>query len=250
MCAKKIIRLALLTIFIFNFSKTFSQSSPARYEWGLNLGAYVYQGDLAPGRLGSLKTIKPGIGISFARVFTPSFSIRAMFNLASLKGDETKYKIPDYRKFRAFKFTNAVKEFSMTAHWNLVGTKEYQTKFEPYLFAGLGLSFMKVKRDYSSFNAAYFSEANNLQARLATDLTERADRTIAVVPAGAGLRYNLSSSVVLNLETSYRFSGSDYIDGFSIAANTAKNDHFFSETIGISFKIGKKNKMGCPVMKY
>ncbi|MFZ4769237.1 MAG: hypothetical protein ACOYLO_03585 [Ferruginibacter sp.] len=43
---------------------------------------------------------------------------------------------------------------------------------------------MKVKRDYSSFNAAYFSEADNLQARLATDLAEKANRAIAVVPAG------------------------------------------------------------------
>jgi opacity protein-like surface antigen len=251
MCAKKMSQAALFTLSMFSSYEGFSQSAVAKYEWGLNLGAYIYQGDLEPDRLGSLKTIRPGIAVSFARILTPSFSLRANFNLASLKGDETKYD-PEYRKYRAFKFTNSVKELNVMGQWNILGTARYMTKFEPYLFAGVGLSFMKVTRDYSGFISEYFSPEENLPARLARDLEQRTRRTVAVIPAGGGLRYNLSSSVTLNTETTYRFTRSDYIDGYSIAANPAKKDNYLSQTIGVSFKIGNRNKdkMGCPVMKY
>ena len=252
MCAKKMSPAAVFIILMFCFLDGKAQSSRSNYEWGLNLGAYIYQGDLAPGRLGSLKTTRPGIGVSLAKNFSNSFTLRANFNLASLKGDETKYVAPEYRKYRAFKFKNGVKELSVVGQWNMLGAKEYQLKFEPYVFAGVGLVFMNVTRDYSSFNPEYFAEAENLEARLADDLAQRTRRTIAVIPAGVGLRYNLSSMVSLNLETIYRFTGSDYIDGYSIAANPAKKDNFLAQTIGVSFKMGdkNKNKMGCPVMVY
>jgi opacity protein-like surface antigen len=251
MCAKKISQAALLTLSIFSFSETFAQSANARYEWGLNLGAYIYQGDLEPGRLGSLKTVRPGIGVTFARILTPSFSLRANFNLASLRGDETKYD-PEYRKYRAFKFTNGVKELNVVGQWNILGGMRYTPKFEPYLFAGAGLSYMNVTRDFSGFISEYFSPEENIPARLAEDLTHSTRRLIAVVPAGGGIRYNLSSSVTLNTETTYRFTNSDYIDGYSIAANPDKKDNYLSQTIGVSFKIGNRNrnKMGCPVMVY
>jgi hypothetical protein len=111
---------------------------------------------------------------------------------------------------------------------------------------------MNVARDFSGFISEYFSPEENIPARLAEDLTHSTRRIIAVVPAGAGLKYNLSSSVTLNTETTYRFTNSDYIDGYSIAANPDKKDNYLSQTIGVSFKIGNRNrdKMGCPVMKY
>ncbi|HSN61028.1 MAG TPA: DUF6089 family protein [Ferruginibacter sp.] len=250
MCAKKIGRTALFTLSIFSFFQANAQSSSAKYELGANIGAYVYQGDLSPQRFGSLKTIKPGIGISFARIISPSFSVGALFNLASLKGDETKYDNPEYRQQRAFKFKSSLKELGLVAKWNVLGSSTYETKLEPYLFAGVSLAFIKTTTDYSAFNPAYFGEANEITAGLVTDAAEPARKTIPVIPAGLGLRYNLSSTLSLNMESSYRFTGSDYIDGYSMAANPAKNDHYFSQTIGISKKLGKKDKLGCPVMKF
>ena len=242
---------AFLSFFLFfSFSKSFAQFTAAKYELGISAGAYVYQGDLSPRRWGSLKTIKPGIGISFARIISPSFSVGALLNVFSLKGDETKYSNPEFRKFRAFKFKSKMKELSLQAKWNVLGSGAYETKFEPYLFAGAGLAFVNTTIDYSAFNATYFGEATEIAAGLVTDAAKPARKIIPVVPAGVGLRYNLSSSLALNLESTYRFTGSDYIDGFSEAANPAKNDHYFSQTIGISKKIGRKNKTGCPVMVY
>lgn len=252
MCTKKISCAAFFTFSFFSFFQTNAQSNSAKYELGVNIGAYVYQGDLSPSRWGSFKTIKPGIGISFARIISPSFSLGAMFNLATLKGDETLYDNPEFLKYRAFKFNSKLKELGLRAKWNVLGSSTNETKLEPYLFAGVGVAFINVTRDYSGFISEYFSPEENLPARLAEDIAQRTKRTIAVIPAGVGLRYNLSSSVALNLETTYRFTSSDYIDGYSIAANPAKNDSYLSQTLGVSFKIGNKNgnKTGCPVMKY
>lgn len=250
MCVKKIARAFLSLFLIFGFLKSFAQFTAAKYELGISAGAYVYQGDLSPQRWGSLKTIKPGIGISFARIISPSFSLGASVNIFSLKADEAKYSNPEYRKFRAFKFKSKMKELTLQAKWNVLGSGAYETKFEPYIFAGAGLAFINTTINYSAFNATYFGEASEIAAGLITDAAKPARKIIPVVPAGLGLRYNLSSSLALNVESTYRFTGSDYIDGFSAAANPAKNDHYFSQTIGISKKLGRKNKTGCPVMVY
>ena len=241
---------ALVALGVFSFSETYSQSS-SKYEAGLNLGAFVYQGDLVPERVGSLKTIKPGIGVSFGRIFTPSFSVRALFNLASLKGDDTKYGNTDaYRTFRAFKSTTFVKELAVQAKWDVLGSAEYESRFDPYLFAGAGLAFINAKRDYSGFRNDYFSETGetDLQARLTEDLTHKQRRTVPVFPAGAGLRYNMSSGWSVNTEMTYRFTNSDYMDGYSIAANPAKNDHYFSQTVGVSYRLRSQSAGGikCP----
>lgn len=250
MYAKTICLAALIGFTIFPYLHTSAQSTFSKYELGANIGAYVYQGDLSPGRWGSLKTIKPGIGISFARIISPSFSLGAFFNLASLAGDETRYKSPAYRQQRAFKFNSKLKELGLMAKWNVLGTSVYETKLEPYLFAGVGLAFIKTTTDYSAFNAAYFGDGSEIAAGLVIDAAEPARKIIPVVPAGLGLRYNLSPTLSLNMESTYRFTGSDYIDGYSRAANPAKNDHYFSQTIGISKKLGKKDKLGCPAMKF
>lgn len=250
MYAKKIRCAALVTFSFFIFFHTNAQTTSSRYEVGVNVGAYVYQGDLAPGRWGSFKTLKPGIGISFARIISPSFSVGALLNVATLKGDETRYDFPEYRKYRAFKFNSKVKELSLVARWNILGSSVYETKLEPYIFAGAGLAFIKTTTDYSAFNAAFFGDGNEMAAGLLIDATKPARKIIPVIPAGIGVRYNLSSTLSLNMESSYRFTGSDYIDGFSMAANPAKNDHYFSQTIGIAKKLGRKGKLGCPVMKY
>lgn len=254
MRAKKMSQVAFFAISVFSCYDSYAQSGLAKYEWGLNLGAYVYQGDLAPGSFGSLKTIRPGIGISFARIISSSFSLRANLNVASLRGDETKYDYPDYRKNRAFKFTNSVKELTLMGKWNVLGSMQYETKFEPYLFAGVGVGFLNVTRDFSQFNAAFFNDAGLIQEGITQDLAERTRRTIVEVPVGVGLRYNISSSIALNLETTYRITESDYIDGFSYAVNPFKNDQYYSQTIGVSFKLGNNNKntnkLGCPAIKY
>ncbi|RYD73419.1 MAG: hypothetical protein EOP53_20145, partial [Sphingobacteriales bacterium] len=225
------------------------------YELGLNVGAYVYQGDLSPQRLGSFKTIRPGFGISFGKPISNTFSVRGIFNLASLKGDEAKYSEPEYRRHRAFAFKTSVKELGLQLQYNISGNREYWPTVEPYVFAGISAAFINTKKDFRNFDAAYFGDARagEIQALLEEDNAERNRRTVLNVPVGAGLRFNVSTNWAITTEANFRFGGSDYIDGYSRSVNPAKKDHFFSQTVGVAYRIGNgksggRGKLGCPTV--
>ncbi len=247
MCIKKITACFFTSLFILASAKSFGQvRSLPTYELGLNAGGYLYQGDLTPHRFGSVETIRYGLGISLARIISRSFSARLQFNIAGLRGADSVYSNPEYRKQRSFSFTTPLKEAAILLQWNILGSNYNERKFEPYLFAGAGAGFLKIKRDYSRLNRAYFGEVSDIYTGLAADTAVALPRTLAVIPVGAGLRYNVSYRLAVNAEASYRLMNSDYLDGFSKAVNPTYKDHFSSATVGISYKFGKRENYGCP----
>lgn len=243
-------RLTSSGIFIFSFfiaCDAFAQKATLpKWEAGINIGGYIYQGDLTPNRFGSVETIQPGMGISGTRILNRSFSARLLFNIARLAGDESIYKYPEWRQQRNFSFTASVKELSLLVHWNILGTNYDERKFEPYLFAGGGLSFVNIHRNYSKVDTEYFGPESEMLRGLAVDASTPTPKVIPVVPVGAGLRYNLSDRIAINGEGSYRLMHNDYLDGFSMSANPKLKDHYSSITIGIAYKFGSKNRYGCP----
>src|SRR6187549_1703934 len=105
MFTKKISPAFLFTIVLLISHDAFSQkSSLPKWEAGLSLGGYVYQGDLTPNRFGSIETIQPGIGFFGTRIINRMFSARLLFNIARLAGDESIYKYPAWRQQRNFSF--------------------------------------------------------------------------------------------------------------------------------------------------
>lgn len=250
MCVKTICPVALLSIFLFQNNTVNAQTY--KYELGLNLGAYVYQGDLSPKRLGSFKTIRPGIGVSFGKPLSNVFSVRGILNFASLKGDETKYSEPEYRQHRAFAFKSSLTELGVHLQYNILGNSAYWPKFEPYVFAGISAAFINTKKDFSRFDTTYFGEveATAIQSGLTEDNAQRNRRTVLNLPAGIGLRYNINNNWAISTESNFRFGGSDYIDGYSRSVNPAKKDHFFSQNIGVTYRLGSssRGKLGCPTV--
>ena len=248
MLAARITRSAIFSFSFFISFDGFSQSgSLPKWEAGVNVGAYMYQGDLTTHRYGSIETIQPGLGISGTRIINKAFSARLMFNMARLAGNESIYEYPRWRQQRNFSYTASLKELILSLHWNILGTNYNEVKFEPYVFAGAGASFVNIKRDYSKFNAVYFGDQSPVVSGLAVDASTPTPRVVPVVPLGGGLRYHVSPRIVLNLEGSYRLMYTDYLDGFSKSANPKMNDHYSSLTIGASYKFGSKEKYGCPV---
>lgn len=208
----------------------------------------MYQGDLTPHRHGSIETLQPGIGIFCTRIINRSFAAKLLFNMARLAGDESVYKYPAWRQQRNFSFNASVKELSLLLHWNILGTNYNESKYEPYVFAGAGISAVNISRNYSRYNAAYFGENSDIPARIAIDAVTPTPKAIPVVPAGVGVRYNLSNRIAINAEAAYRFMNTDYLDGFSVSANPAFKDHYSSFTIGAAYKFGVKEKYGCPTV--
>ena len=219
----------------------------ARYEFGINAGAYVYQGDLAPGVKGSFKTLKPGLGISILKPVLPYLGVSANLAYAGLAGNDQLYANEQaYRQNRAFAFKGRVRELSVMANYFPLGL-DNRSKIEPYLAAGAGVNLKKVERDYSRFIPEMFNPAENLEERLKEDLAVNPSKPQIVFPVAIGVRYHISPKLALGAGVNYRFSMSDYVDGFSVAGNPGLKDHYYSGSVGLIFRKGNNlNKNACP----
>lgn len=245
----KSLRCLVLLVFTLGVKDLTAQIFPAKYELGLTGGAFVYQGDLAPRVWGSIKTTRPGFGGYAGRIISPALMVRLAFNIGTLKGDETKFDNPEYRKYRAFKFTGTVREFSLQVKVNMESLTPYSFKWKPYIFAGVGIAYISTTADYSDFEAGYFGANSSTITGLAIDIIQPAKMRKPVIPIGVGLRRYLNEDLSLNLEGSYRLTNTDYIDGFSQSANPDMNDHYLVGTVGLSYKFGRKSKYACPVVR-
>jgi len=244
---------------ILFLTTVFSLQAQNGYKWmaGVNGGAIIYQGDLTPSSLGSYKTASPVFGFSIARILSPYFAIRGNAAFGKLKGDDAAYNNPNWRKSRALNFSTPVTELSAQVLWNPFGNNSHELgmRFTPYLFAGAGINFINVNRDYSRMDTTIFSFNSKTQAGLQQDAAVTPPRALFVLPVGAGLSYYLGSRWSLNYEMNFRYTFSDYLDGFSYTANPGQKDYYHSHTVGLQYRFGGNggegaDKLGCPVMKY
>lgn len=217
------------------------------YEVGLNAGGFIYQGDLSPSLLGSYKTMRLGVGISVSRRISKAVSVRANVVHSQLKGDDTKYNSPVWRPYRNFKFSSPITEISALIVYDIVQNRGNDRRFTPYVFAGGGLSSVRTRRDYSQFDEPYFSTQAYVIEGLDADIAQILPTIIAVLPVGIGLRYPLAPRLSLNTETTFRVTPTDYLDGFSKAANPKRKDRYQSHTIGVVYSF-KRNHNKCPAV--
>jgi hypothetical protein len=227
-----------------------AQTNVAKFQFGINAGAFVYQGDLTPETLGSYKTLRPTISLFASKFFSSSFAFRGNLALGKLRGNDAVYDQPAYRQHRNFNFRSPVIELSGIAEWNVLGRNYTSRGLAPYLFAGGGISLVKIKRDYSHLDAEYFPSTAEVITGLTADAQHSLPKALLVLPVGIGVRYYLSDRIGISAETSYRIMSNDYLDGFSLAANPAKGDHYYSHTIGVVYRVGKKNTLDCPAIRH
>lgn len=238
--------LLLTTSLVFIQSK--AQFDFNKFEWGIMISGFVYQGDLTPSQIGSYKTLKPGINLFISKEVMPRISLRTNLAIGSLKGDDAKYSSPSWRLERALKFTTPVIEISELAVIDIL-TKG---RFIPYVNGGVGLTLLKIDRDWSQFNSTFFSNQTKTMEGLAEDIQHSVPKRIVVLPAGIGAKYALNENISLIAETSYRITFTDYLDGFSKVANPDKKDYYFTHSIGVAFntssdkKGSSRNRLGCP----
>jgi len=217
---------------------------------GLNAGIYIYQGDLTPDPLGSFKTMKPGFSLFAKKPINHFLAARLHMSFASLQGNDSRYSKPEYRQQRNFYFFSPVMEFSGQLVWNIRGRNYDDYGIMPYVFSGAGVSVVRVVKDYSRMDPAVFSESSDVLTGLVVDNARGTSNALFSVPVGVGAEYPLSERFSVNIETSYRFVFTDYLDGFSQSANPKLQDHYHSTSAGVIYKFGKKTKgIGCPVVK-
>lgn len=243
--AKISVLLAMLCGALINLD---AQSDLSKFEIGFNAGAFIYQGDLTPSQFGSYRTLTPGLSLYINRTLNRTFSLRTNLSCLKLKGDDAKYSHPEYRQQRNFNFKSPALEISELIVVNLLKnnlSRPYKG-LSPYLFGGIGLSFFNVRRDWTRFNAEYFSGELSTIKGLAADQQHSPPKLVPVLPAGIGLKYVLSKKISLSAETTYRFVFTDYLDGFSKAANDSRKDSYHSHMIGVIYQFQKPNSLKCP----
>ena len=230
----------------------YAQPVSPKYELGIMGGVLVYQGDLTPTETGSYKTMKPVFGIYGNRILTNTLAVRLGLAFGKLKGDDAKYENPAWRQQRNFNFTTPVTEISALVIYDVFGRNKSESgirSFRPYIFGGIGFSFLKIKRDWSNFNYVYFNAESEVVAGLAADINHSLPRAVLVFPIGIGMKYSISKHFSITAESAYRPTTTDYLDGFSRGANPDKKDQYYSHTIGLVYKFGVKNKLDCPVIR-
>ena len=242
-----------LCLFVFISLIANSQSSfIPKYEIGVHLGTFIYQGDLTPSDLGAFNTMKPGFGISATRNISSLYGIRLQLLRGSLKGDDATYADPAWRQQRNFNFTTPVTELSLLLVRNLIRLTPNEAgifNFVPYVFGGISFSFLNIERDWSKFNYGHFAGETAIINGLNEDIIHTLPKGIFSIPLGVGVRYGISQKFSFTLEGTYRIIDHDYLDGFSQAANPDMNDHYHTLTAGLIYSFGKRNKFDCPVIK-
>jgi hypothetical protein len=247
----RILKTAAITLLITTVAATVSAQQSYKWVLGVNGGAMVYQGDLAPSAFGSYKTAALTGGITLGRIINPYFAVRASAVFGKLEGDDAKYSEPSWRQSRAFNFSTPVTEFAAHFLWNPAGNNSNEMGFRvtPYLFAGAGVSFFNINRDFSKMDTTVFRLSSKQQLGLKRDTAVNTPRSLLVLPVGAGLAFYLSPRWSLNVETNFRYTFSDYLDGFSYAANQNQRDFYHTHTIGLLYRFGgggSDNRLGCP----
>ena len=236
---------------IGNINSAKAQLNLSKWQVGVNAGIFIYQGDLTPAPIGSYRTLSPGFGLYISRILSSSFILRTNLAKGTLKGYDGAYQSPWWRKERNFKFSTPVTEISELLVWNIFknNSNESDRRFSPYVYAGAGVSLLKISRDYSNMNTTIFDDGSDVVAGLAKDMATKPPSAILVLPAGVGVEYYLTPHISLTAETSFRYTFTDYLDGFSQSANPKRKDYYHSHTIGLVYKFGKKDPYRCPVMR-
>jgi hypothetical protein len=217
---------------------------------GLNGGIYVYQGDLTPETMGSFRTLQPGFSFFAKKPINHFLAARIQVSVARLKGSDSRYGKPEYRQQRNFNFSTPLSEFSAQLVWNILSKNFTDQGIAPYIFSGAGIALVGISKDYSRMDKIVFGAGSDVMAGLVIDNAHGTPHTLFTVPVGAGAEYPVSNRLSVHVETSYRFIFTDYLDGFSQAANPRRQDHYHSTSAGIMYKFGNRDKgIGCPVVK-
>jgi hypothetical protein len=126
-----------------------------KYEIGARLSSLIYPGDLATSPLGSYGSPGFGGGVTGTWIIDWSWSLRLNADYGSFRGDDASYESPSWRRQRNFSFSTSLVELSGQMVYT-IGDNYRADRLQPYVFAGAGMSFLSVKRDYSHSDPAYF----------------------------------------------------------------------------------------------
>jgi OOP family OmpA-OmpF porin len=168
-----------------------------------------------------------GYGGYIKKQILPSFGIQADFFAGKLSADHSNPASTD-QAFNSFS-TKIQYAASLSANYTLANINWHykKTAIQPYFTLGVGTMGYKPVLTYADGTVSNFKTDNN------GNISE------LYLPVGAGLKFDISKGVNIDLGYQVNFVYSDNVDGFNYGST---NDRFSYAHIGLEFALGGRSK--------
>jgi opacity protein-like surface antigen len=185
-------------------------------EFGLQVGASVYQGDLTPTQLWtSFGETHVAYGAFYRQNLNDFFALKLGFMQGTISGDDAKSR-DAWRKERNLSFKSPVTEMALTAEFNIMGYQPYNLSrpFSPYVFAGIALFRYNPKAELNG--EWYQLQPLGTEGQYLPDTDKSPYKlTQFSIPMGIGFKYALNDTWNIGLEIGSRMTFNDYLDDVS-----------------------------------
>jgi hypothetical protein len=222
---KKQFNLIPLLFLLPSFS--FAQS----FELGGVLGITGYMGDLNENLYFPIQRDRSVVGGFLRYRVTDVLNVRINMYRGSIGGSDVEHTVSTWRKERGFSFVSPIREYSVTAEYNVLrllpNTEELPLSIN--VQSGIGFSVINPKTDYN--------EANKMFEDVNIDKLAQFNRKILVLPIGANFEWHFSKNFSMGIEAGMRKTFTDYIDGVSILGRPELKDWYFMGGISVTQKL-------------
>ena len=228
---RNLFALIIVTLAIMNLSLNSLRAQAPAFSNGLSIkaggGLTTFFGDLGAQGLSVLNYTKAGGAGSAIKMFTPALGLQIQYflgNLYSFRSDLAQY------------FNGSVQEISISARIDplLLLYPAYSGKLYPYFRGGLGTtSFRAVRRDQNTntvFLPAYGYGTDGL--------TKIARENALSIPLSAGLGFQLTDKISVELEQSISLTNTDILDAVVGTGTAISSDMFGFTQIGLKYTFG------------
>jgi hypothetical protein len=230
-------RAALTAILLLSSLVAISQdrkdSHPTKvYEVGGSIGRPQYFGDLYDRASYASSGGNWSIAGFIRRQVNPYTSLRVNIGFGGLSAndlDDPKHRW-DYRRAQ---FKTSYMEVAGVVELYPLARIFPSGRLSPYVFAGIGSLFTDPKVNIQP--GGMFPPSGEL---LAQD-KQQLKKVAGVFPVGIGINYMINPKLKAGLEMGYRYTTSDYIDGFSAAShqNSLHNDSYIIAAVQVSYRL-------------
>lgn len=210
--------------FTFLVATAFQATAQRSFEFGIQAGTAVYQGELNPSYFApeTFENLNPQGGVLARYNMTPQWTLEFNANFGRLSGDDKKADTEE-RQRRNLSFRTNIITAALQADFNLFGYEPYNllTPFTPYVFAGV---------EYFNINPQAYYDGRWIDLQpLGTEGQGLAGRDAkyslhnVAIPIGVGLRWSLTEQIAVGANFGIRKTFTDYIDdvGGTYMENTA-----------------------------
>ena len=208
--------LTAMLMLTFSFSKgQYFQSENPSISATFGAGTSSYFGDLVE-KNKFMRQPSYSFSGGFSYNHNQHFNLRLEFAISKIQASDSKNKRADL-KARNLNFKSNIFDANFIVDYNLLAMTESR-KFTPYVFLGVGFCHFNPYTTDRSGNKVFLQPLGTEGQGLSAYPDRKPySRTAAQMPFGVGIKYALSSRLLLQLEYKYRYVVSDYLDDVSNA---------------------------------